>query len=424
LELVALSTSGTYSIVCRERDGTDVGNYQLNLLLFGAGANQAPMLTAIPDQTVAEFSEIRIAASASDPDPGQMLTYSIDSDFPAGLAINPSTGLISWTPGEAQGPGTYPLTVRVTDSGTPPLSATASFVINVSEVNEPPVITGVTAPSEVRAGELLGITVAASDVDLPIQSLTYVLTGYAVPPNMDGRFNFRVMPNPGGPERYSLVLKARVTDSLGAGSAEREFSIVVNDPRNTPPTISAIPDQQTDMDRSTTRVPFTVGDAETAPASLLVRAASSNPQVVADDGIHIEGNGASRTILVTPAPGATGSAEITVTVTDAGGLAAEEKFTVKVCPCLEPDLEIDLYAVLTIRGLVDQGYQIEYTTDASEPRTWQPLATIVLQQSPQLFIDVSGPAAGRRFYRAKVASPGPAPASAFEHLQALRLAPE
>ena len=35
---------------------------------------------------------------------------------------------------EAQGPGTYPVRVRVTDDGNPPASATADFTITVNDV--------------------------------------------------------------------------------------------------------------------------------------------------------------------------------------------------------------------------------------------------------------------------------------------------
>jgi hypothetical protein len=35
--------------------------------------------------------------------------------------------LFTWTPTEAQGPSTNQITVRVTDNGASPLSATASF---------------------------------------------------------------------------------------------------------------------------------------------------------------------------------------------------------------------------------------------------------------------------------------------------------
>ena len=58
-------------------------------------------------------------------------------------AINASTGVFSWTPTEAQGPGTYPITVRVTDNGTPALSDFEAITVTVNEVNAAPVLAAI-----------------------------------------------------------------------------------------------------------------------------------------------------------------------------------------------------------------------------------------------------------------------------------------
>ena len=53
--------------------------------------------------------------------PANTLSFSLDAGAPAGATITPA-GAFSWTPTEAQGPGVYSITVRVTDNGTPPLA--------------------------------------------------------------------------------------------------------------------------------------------------------------------------------------------------------------------------------------------------------------------------------------------------------------
>ena len=45
---------------------------------------------------------------------------------PVGVNLNPNTGVLSWTPTEAQGPSTNVITVKVSDNGSPSLSATNS----------------------------------------------------------------------------------------------------------------------------------------------------------------------------------------------------------------------------------------------------------------------------------------------------------
>src|SRR2546428_577711 len=50
------------------------------------------------------------------------------------------TGVLIWTPTEAQGPSTNLIAVRVTDNGSPPLSDTKTFTVVVKEVNRPPML--------------------------------------------------------------------------------------------------------------------------------------------------------------------------------------------------------------------------------------------------------------------------------------------
>src|SRR5439155_65574 len=94
-----------------------------------------PVLTVPIDQTVTELSTLTVTNTAIDADlPADTLTFSLVS-APTGVNLNPSTGVLTWTPTEAQGPSTNLITVRVTDNGAPPLSATNSFSVIVTEVN-------------------------------------------------------------------------------------------------------------------------------------------------------------------------------------------------------------------------------------------------------------------------------------------------
>ena len=56
----------------------------------------------------------------------------MSENFPPGSSINENTGFFTWTPTETQGPGVYPVTVRVTDPGG--LGDTKTFEITVNEV--------------------------------------------------------------------------------------------------------------------------------------------------------------------------------------------------------------------------------------------------------------------------------------------------
>src|SRR6185436_7775707 len=118
-------------------------------------AASAPVIAAIPNKTVAEGNQLTFAVQATDSDlPPQVLTFSLASGAPAGASINPITGVFNWIPSEAQGPSTNFIFVQVVDNGQPPLSATQSVRVVVTEVNSAPVLTPV-ADRIIPEGSLL-----------------------------------------------------------------------------------------------------------------------------------------------------------------------------------------------------------------------------------------------------------------------------
>ena len=134
--------------------------------------NVAPVLAAIGNKTVNEGSLLTFTATATDADlPANSLTYSLDAGAPTGAAINATTGVFTWTPTESQGPGTYSVTVRVTDNGSPALSDSETISITVNEVNVAPVLAAI-GNKTVDEGSLLTFTATATDADLPANSLT------------------------------------------------------------------------------------------------------------------------------------------------------------------------------------------------------------------------------------------------------------
>ena len=95
--------------------------------------NDAPALNAIANQTVYVGNTLTLTAVGSDIDlPAQNLTYSLVGTVPSGAAINPSSGVFSWTPTAAQGGQIYTITVRVSDDGTPSLHADRQFTVGVA----------------------------------------------------------------------------------------------------------------------------------------------------------------------------------------------------------------------------------------------------------------------------------------------------
>ena len=199
-----------------------------------AGGNVPPVLNRIGDLSVDEMTLLNFTATASDANPGQQLTFSLDDGAPEGASMDGPTGVFSWIPTESQGPGSYTITVRVTDNGTPPRSASERLTIRVFEVNRPPVLEAV-PPQSVDEGSELRVTLAASDPDIPPQRLTFSILNPPEGASLDadtGTLSW-IPTEEQGPGRFELTV--RVTDDGEPPlTAERSFQVIVNEADNAP----------------------------------------------------------------------------------------------------------------------------------------------------------------------------------------------
>ncbi|HQR08520.1 MAG TPA: hypothetical protein PLN21_16975 [Gemmatales bacterium] len=129
---VVIATGGVFGLV----PNVDPQTLPLSVrvLLATSGCENislaGPLINHIPDVTINRGSQLAINVTASDSDPSRILTYSLNSG-PIGASINPFTGLFAWIP--TNGPATTHVTVMVTDNGTPALSDTQTFLINVQD---------------------------------------------------------------------------------------------------------------------------------------------------------------------------------------------------------------------------------------------------------------------------------------------------
>ena len=211
--------------------GSAVFDGELYRVTFGAAPvipPAAPVLTVIATPIgVNEGAVATFDADATDANLLDTLTFSL-TGAPTGATINGTTGVFTWTPTEAQGPGTYPFTVVVSDQGM--LSASQSVTINVAEVNSPPVVTN---PGPLLRGEqeTVDITMFGTDPDLPTQSKTWSATG--LPPGLSinastGHITGTVSAGATAGSPYSTTI--RLTDN-GAGALfdEETFSFSITE---------------------------------------------------------------------------------------------------------------------------------------------------------------------------------------------------
>jgi len=133
-------------------------------------SNLPPAFISNPGpQTVYATMTLNVSDGANDPDiPANTLTYAIVSG-PTGIGINPSTGLVSWTPATNQ-VGTSTIYLSVTDYNpwavnSQHLSVTNSFQVQVLGLTPP---TWTNQPVSIVVGSGAGFSFTADATGYPI----------------------------------------------------------------------------------------------------------------------------------------------------------------------------------------------------------------------------------------------------------------
>lgn len=290
-----------------------------------SGLSTGDIAFTIDDQQTA-LATLAVTASSSDqtlvPDANIILG---GTDGNRTIAITPTAGQT----------GMAIITVTVTDEGG--LSATDTFVLTVTPANTPPTISDIVDQSVAIDTPTATLTFSISDMDTAASALVVTATSSVqtlVPDAnivLGGTDNNRtIVATPAAGQTGTATITVTVTDAGGL-TATDTFLLTVGG-ANTSPTISDIADQTVETGESTADIAFTIGDAESALNTLQVTAVSSNQTLLPDSNITLGGADGNRTIALTPATGQTGTATITVTVTDEGGLIATDTILLTVVP--------------------------------------------------------------------------------------------
>ena len=118
--------------------------------------------------------------------------------------------------------------------------------------------------------------------------------------------------------------------AIDGGSLAGGWGLVLTTGGNQSPTVSPLSDLSLAKNSSSAPISFTVGDAETPASTLAVTVDSTNPGLVTAAGMVLGGSGASRTLTITPAANQTGSATLTVSVSDGSGGVGKASFLLTV----------------------------------------------------------------------------------------------
>lgn len=228
--------------------------------------------------------------------------------------------------------GTTDITIHVSDGET---VTSTTFTVTVLPVNDVPTVSAIPHQIIDEDGVTQALSFVITDVETPVDGLTLsaTSTNITLVPHanivLGGSGANRIVTVTPAPNQFgSATITVRANDGTGTGS--RSFSLTVN-PVNDAPTLSVISDQTTDEDTRTSEIVFVIGDLETTASALVVTAQSSNTTLVPANALEISGGLMYRALFITPAANRSGSATITVTVSD-GNLQATRSFLLTVNP--------------------------------------------------------------------------------------------
>jgi hypothetical protein len=140
-------------------------------------------------------------------------------EAPANARLGTESGVFAWAPTRSQAPGTYAITILVTDDGVPPASASRTFRVGVEDytetaLGETVVLAGEPGAVNVMLISTAGLTNLVAEVSMPTQRLTtpqlgawsdLVSTG-SLQELGDGRYRISLQSQPGQSIRGSNVL--------------------------------------------------------------------------------------------------------------------------------------------------------------------------------------------------------------------------
>ncbi len=210
-----IADTGSHLIGINVITSSSQGRHFFNLRV--RPSNEIPIVTSTADTTALEDEAYSYAIQATDAN-GDTLAYSIDSG-PQGLSVDPTTGLVQWTPTQAN-IGSDSVAVRI-DDGKGGINI-YRYLLTVLNTNDLPVISSTPDTTAVEDSPF-AYALAASDPD-PADTLSYSLSSGPSGASIDSLGSFTWTPTQAqvGTQQISLLVSDR-----NGGSATQMFSVEV-----------------------------------------------------------------------------------------------------------------------------------------------------------------------------------------------------
>lgn len=314
------------------------------------GQNGQTLTLAITNSGTAELNGLSVSkdgANAADFSVSPLSAMSIP------VGGDPVTFRVTFSPTAV---GTRSAAIHISSNVT---GTKNSFDINLtgSGLNNNPRISDLIDTSTNEDIATSPILFSIGDVETDVNSLTLsaISSNTALVPNANIVFggsgaNRTITITPAANQFGTTTITVAVSD--GTTSASGTFNLTVN-AVNDAPTISDVANQGVYFNQATGAIAFTVNDLEMESTALTVRGSSSNLTLVPNANIVFGGDGANRTITVTPKEYQSGVATVTITASD-GVLTGSKSFLLQVGP---PEISVEQVQGVTIAdgGFYDIG---------------------------------------------------------------------
>ena len=312
-----LNYYGPASFTFKANDGT-IDSDTSTVSITVTAVNDAPILATIGNKTVNELENLSFTVSATDPD--NSVTYSL-TNAPTGATINSSTGVFSFTPTEAQGSGSYTLTVNATDGTN---TDSEEITITVNEINVASVAQDISTST--NEDTVKTITLNATDSDLPANTITYVKVtnpSHGAVSISNDQATYTPTANYNGPDSFTYKANDGAIDSLPA-----TVTITITSVNDSPTAVNDAYTTNEDTIYAISPSSLIANDADVDGDTLTVSAVS-NPLhgTVQLEDVNPNGNN----VIFTPETNYNGPASFDYTITD-GNLTDTATVTITYNP--------------------------------------------------------------------------------------------
>ncbi len=316
--------AGAYTLQLTVSDGSLSASALASVTANAVATNRPPVIVTVPGTVATVAAPYAYDVDATDPDAGDTLTYSLTA-APANMSINPSTGLINWSPTPVQ-VGSQPVTVRVTDAAG--LFATQSYSITVGSQPTALELSAAINPAIANAGQSVTLTTLVSGGNGGAVTLSATLDGTPLVLTA-GSATFAA------PAAGVHTVRVTATGSAVNGQTPapqtRELILTVRDASDTTAPVAAITSPATDTEvLQPVPVIGTASDARFAYYQLLLKPAGAAASAWVEIRRGLSPVTAGTLGTLDPTKIANGVYDLGLNVVDVNGRASSAQVTIEI----------------------------------------------------------------------------------------------